>query len=171
MSDPQPLVSELSKLSAVERRIVERFIQRKRVISAVQQGEPTFGERVADGVAAFGGSWSFIGLALATILGWIVLNVVQHESFDPYPFILLNLVLSCMAGLQAPIIMMSQNRHAARDREEARHDYEVNTKAELEIVALHAKLDEIRDQKWVELVALQNRQIELLESLLKNKPA
>jgi len=171
MGDPLPLVSELNKLTAVERRIVERFIHRKRLALPPEAGAATFGERVADQVASFGGSWSFIGLALSTIFGWIFMNVVWHGAFDPYPFILLNLVLSCLAGLQAPIIMMSQNRHAARDRVDAQHDYEVNTKAELEIVALHAKLDEIRDQKWVELIALQERQIALLETLAKNGKA
>jgi len=167
MSDPHPLVSELTKLSAVERRIVEHFIQRRRVATEPPARKATFGERVADHVASFGGSWSFIGLALATIAAWIAANVAWQKSFDPYPFILLNLVLSCLAGLQAPIIMMSQNRHAARDRADAQHDYDVNTKAELEIVALHAKLDEIRDEKWVALVALQDRQITLLETLLQ----
>jgi len=171
MSDPHPLVQELEKLTAVERNIVHHFIQRRRLAVQPRPTDSTFGERVADQVASFGGSWSFIGLALFTIVGWIVVNVVWHRAFDPYPFILLNLVLSCLAGLQAPIIMMSQNRHAARDRIDAQHDYEVNTKAELEIVALHAKLDEIRDQKWVELVALQDRQIVLLETLLKSGTA
>lgn len=169
MSDPHPLVSELTKLSAVERRIIEQFIRKRRDATAPGTGDTTFGERVADHVASFGGSWAFIGLALSSIAAWIVANVAWHRSFDPYPFILLNLVLSCLAGLQAPIIMMSQNRHAARDRIDAQHDYEVNTKAELEIVALHAKLDEIRDQKWVELVALQDRQITLLETLLQSR--
>jgi uncharacterized membrane protein len=168
MSDPHPLVSELAKLSTVERRIIEEFIRGRRLAAEPGIGAPTFGERIADHVASFGGSWSFIGLALLTIFGWIFMNVVWHRAFDPYPFILLNLVLSCLAGLQAPIIMMSQNRHAARDRIDAQHDYEVNTKAELEIVALHAKLDEIRDQKWVELIKLQERQIALLETLAKN---
>ena len=169
MSDPHPLVSELTKLTAVERRIVEHFIQRRRAAAEPVATTSTFGERVADQVASFGGSWSFIGLALTTIVAWIAVNVAWQKSFDPYPFILLNLVLSCLAGLQAPIIMMSQNRHAARDRVEAQHDYQVNTKAELEIVALHAKLDEIRDEKWVALVALQDRQITLLETLLNSK--
>lgn len=171
MTDSHPLVPELMKLSAVEQRIVEQFIRRRRKAAEPESTTSTFGERIADKVASFGGSWSFIGLAVATIVAWIAMNVVWRKSFDPYPFILLNLVLSCLAGLQAPIIMMSQNRQSARDRVDAKHDYEVNTKAELEIVALHAKLDEIRDEKWVALVALQDKQIALLESLLKSKGA
>ncbi len=169
MNDPHSLTLELSKLTAVERRIVERFIRRRRGAVETDVQAPTFGERVADQVAAFGGSWAFIGLALSAIAAWILLNAWSKHGFDPYPFILLNLVLSCLAGLQAPIIMMSQNRHAARDRVDAQHDYEVNAKAELEIVALHAKLDEIRDQKWVELIALQERQIALLETLARER--
>ncbi len=171
MSEPQSLALELSKLTAVERRIVERFIRKRRgtLEAATTATAPTLGERVADHVASFGGSWAFIGLAVSTIVAWIILNAAWKKSFDPYPFILLNLVLSCLAGLQAPIIMMSQNRHADRDRAEAQHDYEVNAKAELEIVALHAKLDEIRDQKWVELIALQERQIALLETLARER--
>jgi uncharacterized membrane protein len=85
------------------------------------------------------------------IVGWMIVNALLGHAFDPYPYILLNLVLSCLAALQAPIIMMSQNRQAAHDRLDAQHDFEVNVKAEIKIVALHAKLDEIRDQKWAQL--------------------
>jgi len=95
----------------------------------------------------------------------MLINAAISKAFDPYPYILLNLVLSCLAALQAPIIMMSQNRQAAHDRLDARHDYEVNIKAEIEIVALHAKLDEIRDQKWVELMKVQEQQLALLGEL------
>jgi len=91
----------------------------------------------------------------------------MRTPFDSYPFILLNLVLSCLAALQAPIIMMSQNRAAAHDRLDAQHDYEINIKAELEIVALHTKLDEIRDQKWIELMKAQEEQLALLSRLCK----
>lgn len=93
------------------------------------------------------------------------MNAVSRKPFDPYPYILLNLVLSCLAALQAPVIMMSQNRQAAHDRLDAQHDYEVNTTAEMEIVALHAKLDEIREQKWIELVKMQEKQLALLARL------
>src|SRR5205085_9568898 len=93
---------------------------------------------------------------------WMLINIRSQQPFDPYPYILLNLVLSCLAALQAPVIMMSQNRQAVRDRLDAQHDYEVNTRAELEIVALHTKLDEIRDQKWVEMMKVQEQQLTLL---------
>ena len=105
----------------------------------------TLGERVADRVASFGGSWTFIFLFLAAMAAWIALND-SAGAFDPYPFILLNLILSCLAALQAPVIMMSQNRQVAKDRLQAQHDYEVNLKAEMEIIGLHAKLDDLLGQ-------------------------
>ncbi len=125
----------------------------------------TFGDRVADRVAAFGGSWGFIFVSVALITVWLWFNSIMTKAFDPYPFILLNLVLSCLAALQAPVIMMSQNRQAAHDRLDAQHDYEVNTKAEMEILGLHAKLDELRDQKWMDLMKAQEQQLALLGQL------
>jgi len=165
MGEPHDLPAEISRLNALERQIIHRFIHRQRVERAPVEPELSFGDRVADGVAAFGGSWPFIGIAIAAIVLWIATNTVARKPFDPFPYILLNLLLSCLAALQAPVIMMSQNRQAARDRADAQHDYEVNTKAELEIVALHTKLDDIRDQKWIELLELQRRQLELLARL------
>jgi len=108
----------------------------------------TFGERIADQVAEFGGSWTFIGLFIATLVAWIALNswILVERAFDPYPYILLNLLLSCLASLQAPVILMSQNRQAKRDRERAEDDYEVNLQAEVEIKALHEKLDQLAAQ-------------------------
>lgn len=103
----------------------------------------TLGERIADGVAAFGGSWTFIGIFVAAMAAWIVWNVRTPQPPDPYPFILLNLLLSCLAALQAPVIMMSQNRQAARDRLEAHQDFEVNVQAEAEVAELHAKIDRL----------------------------
>ncbi|HET8948543.1 MAG TPA: DUF1003 domain-containing protein [Candidatus Polarisedimenticolia bacterium] len=107
-----------------------------------------FGERVADKVASFGGSWTFIIIFCATLLAWIGLNswILVERAYDPYPYILLNLLLSCLASLQAPVILMSQNRQAARDRQRAEEDYEVNLKAELEIKALHEKIDQLSAQ-------------------------
>ena len=129
----------------------------------------TFGDRLADRLAVFGGSWTFILLFLGLLLAWIGLNtvVLTHigGAFDPYPYIFLNLILSMLAALQAPVIMMSQNRHAAKDRAAAQHDYEVNLKAELEILALHEKIDTLREQQWAELVAMQREQIQLLTKL------
>lgn len=130
----------------------------------------TFGQRLADHVAAFGGSWTFILLFGAILLLWIALNsfvLVRGGAWDPYPYILLNLVLSMLAALQAPIIMMSQNRQAAKDRMDAAHDYQVNLKAELEIAELHAKLDHLRADQWSELIALQQEQLRLLKQILE----
>ncbi len=165
MAETHSLMNEIARLTEMERRIVDRFIHRHRVPQEAPAPPPTFGDRVADRVASFGGSWPFIGIALAAICVWMLINIRSPQPFDPYPYILLNLVLSCLAALQAPVIMMSQNRQAVRDRLDAQNDYEVNTKAELEIVALHTKLDEIRDQKWGELVRMQERQIVLLTKL------
>src|SRR6185295_10578400 len=131
----------------------------------------TFGERLADRIAAFGGSWTFLLLFLVVLVSWVGLNSLvlarRHEAFDPYPYILLNLFLSMIAALQAPIIMMSQNRQAAKDRLDAAHDYEVNLKAELEILSLHEKVDELRERKWGELIELQQEQIRMLMRLLE----
>ncbi|HEX3157197.1 MAG TPA: DUF1003 domain-containing protein [Gemmatimonadaceae bacterium] len=137
---------------------------------ALAGGPPTPGERLADRLATFGGSWRFILIFLGFLAVWVVLNAMilapRHEAFDPYPFIFLNLFLSMLAALQAPVIMMSQNRQAARDRQAANHDYRVNLKAELEIRSLHEKLDELREGRWTDLVTMQRDQIRLLERLL-----
>lgn len=156
-----------------EQRVIDR-VKRRRHIShnATEAFEDamTFGDRLADRIASFGGSWTFIILFFAILIAWVLLNIVvlTHigRPFDPYPFIFLNLVLSMLAALQAPVIMMSQNRQAAKDRAAASHDYEVNLKAELEILALHKKMDTLREEQWMELVAMQQRQIELLTKLV-----
>jgi len=165
MTESHSLTREIARLNAMEQRIIDRFIHRTGVARDITAVPSTFGDRVADRVASFGGSWRFIGLAVLVIAAWLIVNVVSARSFDKYPFILLNLILSCLAALQAPIIMMSQNRQAAHDRLDAQHDYEINMKAEMEIVALHTKLDEIREQKWLELMQVQERQLALLVKL------
>lgn len=127
------------------------------------------GQRAADAVARFGGSWTFIILFAVVLVCWVILNsyilVNYNKAFDPYPYILLNLFLSMLASIQAPIILMSQNRQAEKDRMEAEHDYEVNLKAELEIMLLHEKIDLLRENQWSELIAIQKEQLELLEKL------
>jgi len=130
--------------------------------------EPTFGERLADRVAQLGGSWSFIMLFAVFLLVWAGLNtwLLRGGAFDPYPYVFLNLILSMLAALQAPIIMMSQNRQAAKDREMAAYDYEVNVKAEIEIMALHDKLDALRGEQLRELLARQQAQLDLLTGLV-----
>ena len=158
-----------------ERRVIERLRKRLHVsrdAARAFEERLTFGQRLADRIAVFGGSWTFILLFLATLAGWIGLNTVvlgragRAGAFDAYPFIFLNLILSMLAALQAPVIMMSQNRFAAKDRVSAAHDYEVNLKSELEILALHEKVDALREGQWAELVAMQREQIELLTKLL-----
>ena len=142
--------------TAHERRVIERVAKRiavSRNVNIEHDKSYTFGERLADKVATFGGSWTFLILFSAVIIGWVVLNsVMLAGGFDPYPYILLNLFLSMLASIQAPVIMMSQNRLAAKDRLSAAHDYEVNLKAEIEIMALHEKLDEIRAKDLAELM-------------------
>ncbi|WAC07821.1 MAG: DUF1003 domain-containing protein [Thermodesulfobacteriota bacterium] len=132
----------------------------------------TIGERVADKVAEFGGSWGFITTFTVVIVGWIIMNsiVLFLRPFDPYPFILLNLVLSCVAAFQAPIIMMSQNRQEAKDRLRSEHDYQINLKAELEIRHLNEKLDHLLAQQWQRLVEIQQIQMDLMEELARKTP-
>jgi uncharacterized membrane protein len=127
----------------------------------------TFGERLADQIASFGGSWKFIITFLLLLILWMILNtyVLIARPFDPYPFILLNLVLSALASLQAPLIMMSQNRQESRDRQRAMHDYQVNLKAELEIRQLHQKVDHLLSHQWERLVEIQEVQMELINEI------
>lgn len=164
------LQTELEKLPSDERLIVERFISRGRIARNIMRefdAQLTFGERMADRVAAIGGSWRFIGGFGIFLLLWMIFNtfVLAARAYDPYPYILLNLLLSCLAALQAPIIMMSQNRQAEIDRMQAQNDYEVNIKAELEILQLHEKLNELREQDWVGLLEVQHYQTQMLEKL------
>jgi uncharacterized membrane protein len=131
-------------------------------------GARTFGQKIADKVAAFGGSWKFIILFGVFIVLWILANiyVLLNKGFDPYPFILLNLILSCLAALQAPVIMMSQNRQEEKDRERARKDYMINLKSELEIRMLHEKLDHLILHQQHELIEIQKVQIEMMNDIL-----
>ncbi len=155
---------------------VARHIAGRTHIARDTQADPgpkTRGERAADAVARFGGSWTFIGLFAVVLIAWVVLNSIVlarwGQAFDPYPYILLNLFLSMLASIQAPVILMSQNRQAEKDRQNAGHDYEVNLKAELEIMLLHEKLDLLREGQWGELLALQNEQLRLLAALTDGK--
>ena len=139
--------------------------------TALEQNDTkTFGQRAADAVAKFGGSWTFIILFGIVLVCWVILNSVilanYNKAFDPYPYILLNLFLSMLASIQAPIILMSQNRQAELDRINAEHDYEVNLKAELEIMLLHEKVDLLREGQWGELLTIQKQQLQLLSDLI-----
>ena len=164
----------LNELGEREKGILERVLRRGKVSRDTNEDfdkAQTFGQKVADKVASFGGSWTFIIIFLGFLTAWIIWNSYIFfnlpQAFDPYPYILMNLFLSMTAAIQAPIILMSQNRQSVRDRLDAAHDYEVNLKAELEILGLHEKLDDLRDAKWCELLETQRQQIELLTRLLE----
>jgi uncharacterized membrane protein/uncharacterized membrane protein YeaQ/YmgE (transglycosylase-associated protein family) len=162
------LEAQIGRLGEFERQFLARAARRKRVARDPNQAfdeQLTLGQRMADRLASFGGSWAFLGIFFAGLLAWMIFNTERSHPFDPYPFILLNLVLSCLAAVQAPVILMTQNRLAAKDRHDAHLDYEVNLKAELEILALHEKLDGLREKAWSDLVALQDRQLALLDRI------
>jgi uncharacterized membrane protein len=158
-------------LDARTQKVVHHIVQRKHIArnTAHDDQDTSLGARTADAVASFGGSWTFIMLFAAVLLVWVGANVLLlarfDAVFDPYPFILLNLFLSMLAAVQAPIILMSQNRQADKDRRQAEHDYEVNLKAELEIMLLHEKIDLLREQQWSELLAMQKEQLQRLARL------
>lgn len=153
-------------------KIVQDTMEEESLISERVQQENdnrtlSFGERIADKVAEFGGSWTFIILFGGILLAWIVTNslILQQHPFDPYPYILLNLVLSTIAALQAPVIMMSQNRQAAKDRQNAINDYLVNLKAEIEVRRLHEKIDLLMEEQFLQLFEIQQQQLKQLEEL------
>ena len=161
-------------LTERERAVFRRLISRHAIAHDSNQSfdsKLTSSQRLADKVAEFGGSWTFIILFGIVLAVWVAGNLLAAtRAFDPYPFIFLNLILSMLAAVQAPVIMMSQNRHAAKDRVDAAHDYEVNLKAEIEIMALHDKLDELRNTDLKSLVAQQQEQIALLTKLMLGRP-
>lgn len=164
------LEQELGELSEMETKVVDA-LKNDKLLSDNPDGDDvksTFGQRVADRVASFGGSWTFIMLFVGFLLGWIALNVfvLLNKGFDPYPFILLNLILSCVAALQAPVIMMSQNRQGEKDRQKAENDYMVNLKSELEIRMLHEKLDHLILHQEQSLIEIQKVQIDMMNDIL-----
>jgi uncharacterized membrane protein len=164
------LQDEIGELSALDQEVIESLQQHEILSSDISkqfERKLTFGERLSDRIAEFGGSWRFLISFGAVLVIWIVINgvILVTRAFDPYPFILLNLILSCLAAVQAPIIMMSQNRAEARDRLRAENDYKVNLKAELEIRHLHEKIDHLLRRQYNRLFEIQQIQIELLEEL------
>lgn len=177
---PQPDLTQAAKhwfgrspetLTERERRVLRRAVARKTVsrdANASFDDSLTFGQRMADRVARFGGSWAFIISFGVFLIVWTGTNILLTKSaFDAYPFIFLNLLLSMLAAIQAPVILMSQNRQASKDRLDAAHDYEVNLKAEIEIMALHEKLDQMRTREMEVLLAKQEEQIALLTRLVR----
>jgi uncharacterized membrane protein len=152
-------------LPPVKRSVIDMMVDKApTALGRHVKGEgASFGDRLADRVAAVGGSWGFIIAFGVVLVGWMGLNLaLMSRAFDPYPFIFLNLMLSTLAAIQAPVIMMSQNRQAAKDREAAEHDYLVNLRAELEIMRLHDKLDAVRDQQLMDLIRGNTQMLELL---------
>ena len=168
------LECEIGELTALDHEVVESLRQHEVLTENIEkqfERKLTFGERLSDKIASFGGSWRFIILFGSVLFAWIAFNalLLANRSFDPYPFILLNLILSCLAAIQAPIIMMSQNRSEARDRLRAENDYKVNLKAELEIRHLHEKIDHLLRKQYNRLFEIQQIQIELLEEISQRK--
>lgn len=167
------LSKEVSNLTDMEQKVMQTLndnsIITKEVDSEEETSSDTLGQRIADKVATFGGSWTFIIAFGVFILLWISTNVyfLTNKGFDPYPFILLNLILSCLAALQAPVIMMSQNRQEDKDRLRAKKDYMINLKAEIELRALHEKIDHLIIHQQQELLEIQRIQIEMMNDILE----
>ncbi len=166
----QLVEDELGAITDVELKVVQSLEGQDllaRNVSEEFEQKFTLGQRVADRVASFGGSWPFIFLFMAVLVVWIAFNSVGlfRRPFDPFPYILLNLVLSCLAAIQAPVIMMSQNRQEAKDRLHSEHDYQVNLKAELEVRNLNARVEELLRHQWRGLLEIQQVQTEIMEEL------
>ncbi len=166
------LVSERGELTSLDKEVLDSLKNNETIsedVSKEYSSALTFGQKLSDRISAFGGSWKFINSFLIVLISWIILNsfILINNKFDPYPFILLNLVLSCIAALQAPVIMMSQNRQEARDRMRSENDYKINLKSELEIRQLHLKIDHLLNHQWERMVEIQDIQISLMEELRK----
>lgn len=164
------LSSEQGEITALDRDVLESLKQHEFLTSNLNEefvSNLTLGEALADRIATFGGSWRFILFFGFVLMFWILINTIALAArpFDPYPFILLNLILSCLAAIQAPVIMMSQNRQEAKDRLRSEHDYRINLKAELEIRHLHEKIDHLLSRQWERLAEIQEIQIELLSEV------
>jgi uncharacterized membrane protein len=173
-------LSQLIKIEKGETKSLEKDVKKSleeyelisENINDAYNEKLTYGERLADKIASFGGSWKFIIIFGAVLLIWIGINswlLLMKKPFDPYPFILLNLILSCLAAIQAPIIMMSQNRHAAKDKLKADNEYKINLKAELEIRHINDKIDFLLVKQWQRLLEIQEFQTQLMEELVGSK--
>ena len=166
------ITKEKGDLATIDRDVMEAVKNNSILSENIQdeiEAELTFGQRIADKVAAFGGSWTFIITFFSFILIWMMINIwfLATRPFDPFPFILLNLILSCLAAIQAPIIMMSQNRQEQKDRQRGEHDYKINLKAELEIKLLSEKIDHLFVHQSKKLLEIQEVQTDYLEDLMK----
>lgn len=170
----QMLVEEKGEITNLEESVIQSLKDHEilsRNIDSEYDEKLTRGNRIADKMASYGGSWKFIISFAVVLFVWIIINsfVLLAKPFDPYPFILLNLVLSCLAAIQAPVIMMSQNRKEAKDRARSEHDYQINLKAEVEIRTLHQKIDHLLTHQWERLVQIQQIQLEMMEDLKSRK--
>jgi len=164
------LKEEVGELTQLEQEVIRSMKEQETLtenLNLAFEKSITFGQRAADHVASFGGSWTFIGCFALVLAAWIGVNTISAliRPFDAYPYILLNLILSCLAAIQAPIIMMSQNRMEARDRLRSENDYQVNLKAELEIRHLHEKLDVLLKHQWQKLLEIQQIQMDFMKEL------
>jgi uncharacterized membrane protein len=166
------ITQEKGEIAVIDRDVMEAIKNNSILSENIQdeiEADLTFGQKLADSVAAFGGSWTFIITFFSFILFWIIINIwfLATQPFDPFPFILLNLILSCLAAIQAPIIMMSQNRQEQKDRQRSEHDYKINLKAELEIKLLSEKIDHLLAHQNKKLLEIQEVQTDYLEDLMK----
>jgi uncharacterized membrane protein len=168
------LGQERGELTKLEQDVVQSLADHETLaenIEAEWVGHRTLGERLSDHLASFGGSWTFITIFFIVLFVWMAFNAltIEQQRFDPYPYILLNLVLSCLAAIQAPIIMMSQKRQEAKDRLRSENDFRVNLKAELEIRHLHEKIDHILTRQWERLAEIQQIQLEMMQDPMLRK--
>ncbi len=168
----QLLEQDKGELARLDRDVILAMNKNQFIAGSLlddRENQLTFGERMADRIAEFGGSWRFLIIFFGFLILWMIINTyfLSKQVFDPYPFILLNLILSCIAAIQAPIIMMSQNRQEQKDRKRAENDYKINLKAELEIKLLHEKIDHLLVQQNQRLLEIQQMQIDYLEDLMK----
>lgn len=168
------LLQEVGELTKLEDTVLNALKNRESLVNKIEEPEEqsTAGQRLADQVAAFGGSWKFIGFFGFFLFAWMIVNSVYlvARPFDPYPYILLNLILSTVAALQAPVIMMSQNRQEEKDRDRARKDYMINLKSELEIRMLHEKIDHLIIHQQHELLEIQKVQVEMMNDIMNKLP-
>ena len=167
------LQQEHGEFSELDRQVAESIAKQDTIAENTEEEfeeNRTLGDKLSDQLASFGGSWGFLIAFGVVLLAWMAVNIVAgSHAYDPYPFILLNLCLSCVAAVQAPIIMMSQKRQEAKDRLRSENDYRVNLKAELEIRHLHEKVDHILTRQWERLAEIQQIQLEIMQDAATRK--
>ncbi|POY38040.1 hypothetical protein C3K47_05825 [Solitalea longa] len=163
------LLKDVTQITDLEQNVLKQIRNKSTITDKLDESRQlTFGQRLADKIADFGGSWTFIIIFLSFICVWMAVNVFWflNKGYDPYPFILLNLILSCLAALQAPVIMMSQNRQEEKDRQRAKQDYMINLKSELEIRMLHEKIDHLIIHQQQELIQIQKIQMDMMDEII-----